>query len=706
MSKDSQPKIFNIRAGETIYANPKRKPQPPVVKKRIKSTTFSVPLAKDKNKLKEKESQSPDTKISEVRAPVQKDFPPKPKAPLKKPAPKVTKPFRPPKANNNLTPPFQHGNTISPPADSPPQPVINKQSNQPMPQAVLPNQSPPSIYPQSQPTPPSIPKPNPPLNQPSPTPPSILESPPETIQPVLPPNSHSEPAPSPPQKPIFSPVPDLPATVNQPPVNLSPPTPLPPTPTIPPAPPEATPGLSSFPGSPASLMPHAHSLESPPREPPKPILDETQLSNSPPLYSLLPGEMLPPPLVDPSAALINTQPVPTLAEATAMPEPSPWPITDSPPVDEPQVDPGMPKEVVLARKRRKFKILSLFTALVVLTTLVLFALRFWPFVNNVVDDNNSGHNQSFAKVLDNLLQTKNQALRVKLEKQKLASLDQNADQSSVTMSSSLKSWYTSNTSLEQVDSHFKFEINLQSASNTNLIILDISTMTLNEQAYFKINNIKFNDQSFQFEQAPFIEYWSDLGDLLAIGNEDASLSVNESTFLQYLDELLNIYSHSGYLILLPVLNIQNSASYLQAQKLLKETNPYNFKASSCRQGTHSSEYTCEVEINYERLYEFYVQLYTQVLDKDLPRYYEILQSYQDLDFNLPSSILLIFDIERSKPIRIQALNTNQIASSSLSIDYESLDDDTVMKVNVENPLSFVEYHRQIKDYENSQQFFD
>ena len=417
-----------------------------------------------------------------------------------------------------------------------------------------------------------------------------------------------------------------------------------------------------------------------------------------------------PPAATPLAAT-NLQP--STAATTSIPAqtpiPSAVPPQSSPPL-QPAQSPPTPQQLQPSQSNKKnYMVATILTFLIVAATIVVAVILFWPKIQGMLQSQSSGQIHTFNKVLINLLQVENQAISLHVEDSQTESVhrvvsginnEEDIEQGVVEMDSDLKIQYTSQSPEPQISSQSQFKLNLRSSSSSNLINLDLST-TFEEdnQAYFKLDKVSLPGSNFKLNETTFGNRWSDLDELLTAGDPQSSLPENRSQFLHYVANLQNLYSFPRYLVLLPVFNIVSAKQYNQALTTLVDSQAYNLDPASCRV-TKINEQSCLLNIDHEKLYEFYKTLYTDVFQTDMPAYYNILLVPQDAESNLlPSEVLITFDTARNLPISLTLAEKPQ--NFNFTINYDRFDDSTFKLLTATQPLALTTYHRQIVEYEQN-----
>ena len=526
--------------------------------------------------------------------------------------------------------------------------------------------------------------------------------------------------PKPPSPPIAKP----PIKSSEPP---NPPSPPLTAPTAPPNPPTGNPRtLDSFsPGSHIESLPIQSSQTvqpqavqnptSPPELPSVPAnlnLDANHQASSLPL----PPAPLPPAL-NPRQPMATTDLQGNLGSnpPLVMPKPAVTPdLLPSPPINtpaEPEEDEADQKAPVKGTKH--LKAFGIITILIIVGTLILGFFFIWPKLQVVLESKQSSEVYEFENVLVNLLQVENQEMEIKLTDSQIQNIvpaleNQNEiTQAQITVNNVLKIEHSSDSSNPLVGSKFRFDLDLQtSESKRDNLILDVmAVFTDDEQAYFKLDSLSINNRAVDLEETSFADRWSDLDHLLLVqaGGDDAKLDENKSVFLNYIANLLNLYSYPHYLVLLPVFNITQSQHYHQAREILQQSQAYDLDSSSCKT-LQNSEQRCWLKINYEHLYSLYEDIY-DVLGQDMPAYYDILKVADSESSNLPATVEIVFDKDRNYPVSLSAIeSTDEISASSLVVNYKSFDESSFDTPTFDDPLDLIEYHRQILEYEEEVSF--
>lgn len=363
------------------------------------------------------------------------------------------------------------------------------------------------------------------------------------------------------------------------------------------------------------------------------------------------------------------------------------------------------------RGTRNLKIFGIFTIFIIMATIVVGVFFLWPKAQAIWESKRSSQLYEFEDVLVNLLQVENQELEIELTDSQIENVttfldgENKVTKGRIRVNNTLKLDYPADFSDSNIGSKYKFDLDLEIPPNgRDNLVLDVATVfTPENKAYFKLENLSINNQEKNLDNQSFANRWSNLEDLLNLqaGSEAAILDENNSAFLNYIANLLNLYSYPHYVVLLPAFNISQSQQYLQVKDVLLNSQAYELDSGSCK-AIQDVEWSCKIKINYGELYNLYKDIYA-VLDVDLPSYYDILQTADGRSSNLPKTIELSFDINRNELISLTVpAATEQISASSLKIDYKNFDSSSFKIDKASDPLDLVEYHRQILKYEEEE----
>ena len=700
MSNHPEDDSAELKPGDVIYINePKPKPEPtePKTEPKPRSPTFDIPPAEDKKP------------AFEARRPAE----PKPRPPTFDIPPAEDKKVLP------AEPEEEEVVEADPPDPEPP--VIQDSGPLPEPDTAAADE------PQDPPGREELPRPTPvkpklqPLGDMSP---GDGVSAPSGQQPRLAPLS---PAPMPSQPPAAPAASNLnPAPSLAPLPAVPPPVPLTPPPSVPPLAPAQTP--------PAALPPV-----------PAPSI--------PPLTQpghLQPGQDFS--FISPQAAVAPAPAAPSGQEALKVPpaasEAPPFPLPPVPalpttdlqgslvaePVLAPPVPPGVlpvpaaeeeerPEAVAAPpgeKSNRGLKIFGAFTLLVIVATVVLGTIFFGPKLWQLLGSSRLDEAREFEHVLVNLLQVENQEIEIKLtecgtgsECSQLGNIVPDLPNQSpvsdgrVSINGTLKVKHSAEMAVPAVSSEYKFDLSLQTDNGRENFVLDIAAVfTADGEAYFKLDDLKINDRSpVNLEETAFAGRWSDLEALLqaGTGGESAVLEENESVFLNYIANLLDLYSYPHYVSLLPVFNISKSQDYNQAREILLGSGAYDLDSGSCR-SADDAELTCRLTIDYAKLHAAYEDIY-EVLGQSMPAHYGVLEVADDPSHNLPEVVEITFDKDRDYPVSISVpQSVSKISASNFSVIYKSFDEAELQLRTASDPLAITEYHEQLRDYEEDINF--
>ena len=501
------------------------------------------------------------------------------------------------------------------------------------------------------------------------------------------------------------------------------PSPLPPPASMPTAPPVAPPPPPTPPTmqTPSLILPAPLNLPVPSVSPPPPPLAEPQavVHPSPPAVPLPVLQPPPPPLVLPKSPLATTDLQGNWGSPSTLSQTPPVgtfpadvkPIDAAPESNETEGS-EIDQDLFQTAKHRGIKHLKIFgavTLIFILSTVVLGSFFLWPYLQAVLESKRSEDAQVFENVLVNLLQVENQQMEIKITDKQLDKIQpvlenqEDIQGGKIVVNNILKVDYTSDFSRPTIGSKFRFDLDIQTAEKRDNFILDIVTVFNDQGAYFFIEDVSIDGQGSDLDQTTFGRRWSNLEDLLQVqaSSEATALSENQSIILNYVANLLKLYSYPQYLFLLPIFNITQSYQYNAAREILLNSQAYYLQTNTCKD-LQDTQRRCRLTIDYEQLYQLYVDIY-EVLEVDLPSYYDILRTSDRKSFNLPETVELTFDTERLYPVLIEApIFEGEISASSFAVNYEDFDISNLDIVNVSNPLNLVEYHRQILEYEDQE----
>ena len=483
-----------------------------------------------------------------------------------------------------------------------------------------------------------------------------------------------------------------------PPAMPLPPPPAPPPALSPPVPPPAPPPVPSAPQTPSLVLPTpvdpvAASVAPQPTAPPPPPL---VLPKSPLATTDLQGNWGSP------TTLNQTPPMEVLAPGG---ETKPIDAVSEPDEREESETEQELSQIAKRRGTKHLKVFGVVTLILILTTVVLGIIVLRPYVQDVLESKRSEDARIFEDVLVNLLQVDNQQMEIKISDKQAdkiqPALESQADikDGKVVVNNILKVDYATDFSNPTISSKFRFDLDLQTTKRDNFI-LDVVTVFNDEGAYFLIEGLSINGKDHDLAQTTFGRRWSNLEDLLQVqsSSEATALNENQSIILNYVANLLKLYSYPHYLFLLPVFNITQSHHYNAAREILLQSQAYYLQTNTCSD-LQDTQRRCRLIIDYEQLYQLYVDIY-KVLEVDLPSYYNILRTSDRQSFNLPETVELTFDTERHYPILIEApVVASEISASSFVISYEDFDISNLEIAKVSDPLALIEYHRQILEYE-------
>ena len=672
---ESKPKPVPPKPPEPV--EPVEKSEPAVVKPppRPKPPTFDIPPAEEKKP------------VPENRPPAE----PKPKPPA----------FDIPPAEKKVLPPDESGEAEVIEDDEEPEPVTTEADD-------LPPESPVT----DEPPEPSRPAPPRPKLQPLgnlPADGGVIADRGPQLQPPAPPNStppRPEVLPSPPNPPLapalppvqpVAPPPASPATL------ANPPHPFLQAPN-PPAPPPARPA-NLQPGQDFSFISPQAAMAPPPATP----VSQEALKAPVPAEGALPLPAWPPvPPTDLGGGLTADPILP----APAQPLP---PVLPTPTAEEAAEEVAVPEG---EKSTRGLKIFGAVTLFIIAATVTLGGFFLWPMLRQALESDNE--KREFEHMLVNLLQVENQEIEIKLtecrsgsECSQLGNIvpdlpNQDAVSAGrVSVSGNLKIEYSAETAAPAVSSTYEFDLSLSfdDAQQDNLILDIAAVFPDGGGAYFKLDDLSIDGQAVDLEDTSFGGRWSDLEALLRAGRggETAVLEENESVFLNYIANLLDLYSYSHYAPLLPIFNISESQDYHQAADILTTSGAYELHSNKCRSES-DAELTCRMTIDYDKLYTAYEDIY-DVLDQSMPAYYGILRAAGDPGNNLPEVVDITFDKERDYPVSISVpQSASEISATSWLVNYKSFDESAFEVRSARDPLGLAEYHEQILDYEQDIDF--
>ena len=480
---------------------------------------------------------------------------------------------------------------------------------------------------------------------------------------------------------------------------------------------EATPEPTPPPAAPpfiSEMRPAANFAE--PTIPPPAVTPEAG-SAEPAADEATPPLTLPPPATLPKPPLSTTDlqgnwgsPA-TLKPPPAIPQEAPPPAAPAEeetadgqevPAEEPS---GQETDRYHRRKdTKRLKMLAMLTLVSIAIMLLSGLLLVRPYLQAAFESRSSEDQRLFENVLVNMLQTDNQRLEIEIKDSQLQKIQpaiqaqEEITGGKIQVNNVLRVNYEAGPSRPTVASRFRFDLDLQTTRRDNFV-LDVATVFDGQDAYFMLLGLSINDQPRDLSQEAFASRWSNLEELFQTGSEDASLSENQSVILNYVVNLLRLYSHPNQLFLLPVFHITESRQYNQASQILRESRAYRLHANSCRT-LEDTQRRCRLSINYQELYRLYADIYSEVLKLELPAYYTVLTSGDAVSLNLPRTVELTFDTERNYPVKLEApVNQAEISASGFSIEYKSFDEPGLDLPEAGDPLDLVEYHRQILEYE-------
>ena len=451
----------------------------------------------------------------------------------------------------------------------------------------------------------------------------------------------------------------------------------------------------AIPSPPARLvLPPPIEPEQPPLPPP-PVLDQMPLPPTPrpPLATTdLQGNWGSPATLSPS--------VPPVA--------LPMPATEEEQPESAIEDDEEKTVQAVQRGTKRLQIFGILTLSLIMATLIIGIFFLQPYVKDILESKRSEDARIFEDVLVNMLQIDNQQLEVEITDSQLKQIQpalegqEEIESGKIVVNNAMKVDYAPDFSRPVMVSRFRFDLDLQTTDRDNFI-LDVVTVFNGQGAYFMIEGLSINNQPQDLSQTEFAHRWSDLEALSQVqsASEDGPLGENQSIFLNYVANLLKLYSYPHYLFLLPVFNITEGQEYNQVREILLASQAYYLHTGSC-EPAQGGQRSCRLTIDYEQLYQLYVDIY-EALDAELPAYYDILLTANQDNSNLPKTVILTFDAERNRPVLLEApVNEREISASRLEISYKEFDVSKLDVPAVSDPLDLVEYHRQILEYEAQQ----
>ena len=391
--------------------------------------------------------------------------------------------------------------------------------------------------------------------------------------------------------------------------------------------------------------------------------------------------------------MVNT-PVP-LPEALAPPLETPD-VSDKPAVSPPA-------------KKKSYVVFTVVTFLIVVGTIIGAIVLFWPRLENILQSSRNQQVSQFESVLFNSLQIGNQVIDIEIEDRltaeflpSLSGRSIQADQVLATVDiNDLSVQHSPDFFHPQVAANFKFDLTLTNNSEQTNLSFDVTTVfTDDDRAYFKLDSFCINGCNNVRLDNRYTQRWSDLRALLQSGHQEALLPDNQSIILNYVANLLRSYPPHQYLVLWPFFNVKDARQYQQVSQLLQESQAYQLDTDSCST-SESNRVICRVTINYGNLSEFYRRLYSEVFERDLPSYYHVLERGQQ-DPVLPDRLELTFNTEDNLPTEISFTDLAEDENSGLvklHIHYSNFDDLNFQLRQAGEPLSLVEYHRQLLEAE-------
>ena len=351
--------------------------------------------------------------------------------------------------------------------------------------------------------------------------------------------------------------------------------------------------------------------------------------------------------------------------------------------------------------KRSFIIYSFLTATLIISTIGLIIFLAWPRLQGLFQSQTSNHSQQFNDVLVNLLQVDNHDLQVDLRQENIQSIipssnsSSNLVKASATIDNQLKIQYPRPGGLSYIETQFKFDIiSIQNDGQRSNLIINVSTVYQPDgKAYFKLNSLVIDKKRLELDP-DFAQRWSDLEALFKLNQTGLDQS---SQILNHVINFLRYYSAHQYIILLPSFNIAASQDYKLLQNAMQNTSAYTLDEDSCQFVT-TAEVRCNLTINYQKLYEFYSQIYDEILDQALPSYYQRLTQIQSGEFYLPNNFQITFDRHTKLPITLVHISEND-QNFHLQLDYDNYDDQTFDQKHISDSLDIREYYRKVLDYE-------
>ncbi len=675
MSKDSSDNFIELNPGDVIYVNEDLKIKKDIVKdpevsepepaeeskplEKSKAPTFDIPLAEER-------------KSEPIVRPVQQLF----DEPSKEETEEIPSTVSSPKQDFSLKPAPVISETLPKPQTEVLPPVVDsfqKSTPPPIPQPQL---SPIQSELPKPPTPPPIPQPQlSPIQSELPKPPT----PPPIPQPQLSPIQLE--LPKPPTLQILNP---LQQTVEQTALNQ----------------PKANQPVTNHLGQNLELRPH----DMPPTPDSNIVANQQILSIPPPLASSLPppkSTVLPLVTTDMQGnlGLLSNQ---NISQPVILPQPVSVPAvdTDDEGIKDLPIESG-------GKSTKRLKIFRNVTILIILATIVVGTFFLLPKIQAIIDGRRLNEVDEFEAVLVNLLQIKNQEIEVELTDSQfenfVPALGNQSEiiEGKVSVKSVLRMKYSTGVSNPNIGSKFRFDLNLRTNEGPDNLALDVVTVFIDGEAYFKIESLSINDRSVNLRETTFADRWSNLEALLQVQSGDGGeeLVENNSVFLNYIANLLNLYSHPHYVVFLPTFNVTQSQQYKRIiEEVLSKSQAYDLDTGSC-ETLQDAETKCKIRINYSELHALYEEIYS-IIDEDMPAYYNILKIADNRNSNLPKVIELTFDKDRDLPISLSVpASDNDISASGLMIDYKNFDESSFEIETFSNPLDISEYHEQILKYE-------
>lgn len=351
--------------------------------------------------------------------------------------------------------------------------------------------------------------------------------------------------------------------------------------------------------------------------------------------------------------------------------------------------------------KRSFVIFSFATFFVVVVTIILGIIGFWPYLSGLFENKSSKFNAHFQDALAKSLQVQNQSLKVELSEKQIASIIPQFNGGKI---SQARIDVTSNANIEhlnqpvssQIDAKMRFDFIIQQNNQSSNFVLDVSVLfKASGQVFLKIDHFSLNDQQF-IADSNILNRWTSLTNVL---NDQQIARSDLSKILNYAVVFIERYNPYHVLVLLPMLNISNSQTYLETKDILSKSQAYDFNGKSCLV-VSLSKWRCQLRIDYDKLYNFYEKVYKDVFKQDLPSFYNYLKT-QDL----PNEFDLIFDIDRQQFSSIS--NIKQDGSNlDFNLVFESFDDFDFELRQAQDLLDIIEYNRQLVEIENGNVVFD